>query len=78
MAFDDIIISALDGNAKPDVSTSLQKLEASQISPHSPQELSYSNAHYYGECINAIPNGKGKMVYLDSSTYIGDFKHGRR
>jgi hypothetical protein len=78
MAFDDIIISALDGNAKPDVETSTQKLEASQISTHEPQECEYSNGFYYGECINAIPNGKGKMVYQDDSTYIGDFRHGQR
>jgi hypothetical protein len=78
MAFDDIITSALDGNAKPDVETSTQKLEASQISTHEPQECEYSNGFYYGECTNGIPNGKGKMVYQDDSTYIGDFRHGRR
>lgn len=33
---------------------------------------------FYGETVNGIPNGKGKMVYQDNSTYIGDFRHGRR
>lgn len=78
MAFEEIINSALDGNAKPDVETSTQKLEASQISTHEPQECEYSNGFFYGETVNGIPNGKGKMVYQDNSTYIGDFRHGRR
>ena len=78
MKFDEIINSALNENAKPDVETSLQKLDASQISTHEPQEYEYSNGYFYGECSSGIPNGKGKMVYHDGSVFIGDFLGGKR
>ncbi|MFF2015755.1 hypothetical protein [Paenibacillus sp. NPDC058177] len=39
---------------------------------------SYSNAVYYGETKNDLPNGKGKLEWSDKKWYSGEFVQGKR